>query len=172
MTEIKDKWQTKKIEKGRSWEKKKILSGAKPAVNIKRGDMVKGRVYNVIEDGAFIVTPENYIGFIHNDETPQSLKVDTQVEARVTYVREDGKLNLSLKPPKEVGRLHDAERIMEYLKKRKGAMPYSDQTPPDVIKDVFGISKAAFKRALGKLMKDGLVEQKDNWVSLKGIEED
>lgn len=169
---IKDKWQENKIEKGRTWDKKKILAQAKPAVDIKRGDKVKGRVYNVIEEGAFIVTPENYIGFIHKDETPHPLQVDNQVEARVTYVREDGKLNLSLRPLKETGRIHDAERIMEYLKNRKGAMPYSDHTPPDVIKDIFGISKAAFKRALGKLMKDGLVEQKDNWVSLREKQED
>ncbi|MNI88292.1 hypothetical protein D3C73_1455780 [compost metagenome] len=47
-----------------------------------------------------------------------------------------------------------------------GGMPYSDATPPDIIKQRFGISKSAFKRALGKLMKDGVVTQKENWTYL------
>ncbi|MNC70917.1 hypothetical protein D3C75_1217770 [compost metagenome] len=45
-------------------------------------------------------------------------------------------------------------------------MPYSDNTPPDLIKQRFGISKAAFKRALGKLLKEGKITQKENWTYL------
>lgn len=172
MNHTKDRWLEKKTDKtDKRWEKKKILSGAKPATGLKRGDMVTGKVYNVIDDGAFIVTPENYIGFIHKDEMEQQLEVDTKVEARITFVRDDGRLNLSIRPVKEVGRVQNAEKIIEYIKKRKGSMPYSDQTPPDIIKDVFGLSKASFKRALGKLLKDGRIEQKDGWVTLKGTEE-
>lgn len=50
-------------------------------------------------------------------------------------------------------------------------MPYSDETPPDIIKQRFGISKSAFKRALGKLMKEGLVTQKDSWTYMVKKEE-
>ena len=46
-------------------------------------------------------------------------------------------------------------------------MPYSDDTPPAIIKSVFDISKSAFKRALGRLMKEGEVVQEDGWTSLK-----
>ncbi|MNP72556.1 hypothetical protein D3C76_1691340 [compost metagenome] len=68
---------------------------------------------------------------------------------------------------KEIGMGEDAERIYAYLTSRSGGgMPYSDATPPDLIKQRFGISKAAFKRALGKLMKEGKVEQKENWTYL------
>ncbi|MNL59031.1 MarR family protein [compost metagenome] len=68
---------------------------------------------------------------------------------------------------KEVGRDMDSTRILEFLQNRPGgAMPYSDATPPDIIKQRFGISKSAFKRALGKLMKEGLITQKESWTYL------
>jgi len=51
-------------------------------------------------------------------------------------------------------------------------MPYSDATPADIIKQRFGISKSAFKRALGRLMKEGLITQKENWTYLVRNEED
>jgi len=144
-----------------------ILKNARPAVNVRRGDMLRGKVYNVTENGAFIVTDENYIGFIHSSEQTQLLRTGMMVEARVTFVRADGRVNLSLRPQKELARVVDAERIVEYLKKRNGSMPFNDFSPADVIRDRFGISKAAFKRALGKLFKEGLIEEKEGWITLK-----
>ena len=63
--------------------------------------------------------------------------------------------------------LDDADKILFFLEKRNGTMPYSDDTPPAIIKSVFDISKSAFKRALGRLMKEGKVVQEDGWTSLK-----
>ena len=148
-------------------EKKEIFKNAKPATGVKRGDLLKGTVYNVTEDGAFVVTEEKYVGFIHTDEQTHPLKKGTAVEARVTFVRADGRINLSLRPQKELARVIDAEKIAEYLRKRNGSMPFNDSTPPEVIKEKFGISKAAFKRALGKLLKEGKIEEKEGWIILK-----
>jgi predicted RNA-binding protein (virulence factor B family) len=147
--------------------KKKIFQKAKPAENVKRGDMLQGKVYNITEDGAFIQTEENYIGFIHISEQTQPLKNGITVEARVTFVRDDGRVNLSMRPQKENARISDAEKIKEYLIKRKGSMPFNDASPPEIIKEKFGISKAAFKRALGRLFKEGLIEEKEGWITLK-----
>ena len=149
-------------------EMKQIFQKSQPAVDVRRGDMLKGKVYNIIETGAFVITDENYIGFIHNDEQPHTLKEGMALEARVTYVRPDGRVNLSLRPQKEHSRVVDAEKILEYLKQRKGSMPFTDDSPPEVIRDRFGISKSAFKRALGKLIKDGLVVEEEGWIVLKG----
>jgi len=107
------------------------------------------------------------IGMIHASERNRMLRLGETVNVRVTHVREDGRVNLAMAPRKEVGRMEDSERLLEFLKERPGGgMPYSDQTPPDIIKQRFGISKSAFKRALGKLMKDGLIVQKENWTYL------
>ncbi len=150
---------------------RKITATAKPATDIKRGDTVTGEVYNVIESGAFVITADKNIGFIHRDETEQPLIPGVQVSARVTYVRPDGRINLSLRPLKEVGRLVDAEKILAYMQTRQGSMPYSDETTPDVIRDKFGMSKSAFKRALGKLYKDGLIEEQNGWICLSKQED-
>lgn len=89
-----------------------------------------------------------------------------EITARVTYIREDGRLNLSLRQQKENAMLADAEDILNFLQKRNGKMPYCDTTPLEIIKEKFGISKAAFKRALGRLMKDGLIVQEEGWTML------
>ncbi len=148
-------------------KRREVFKNAKPAQDVKRGDTLKGKIYNVTEDGAFVQTEENYIGFIHNDEQSHPLKAGMSVEARVTYVRPDGRVNLSLRPQKEYARVADAERILEYLKKRNGSMPFNDDSPPEIIKEKFGISKSAFKRALGKLLKDGTIYENDGWITLR-----
>ena len=94
-------------------------------------------------------------------------RVGEEVTVRVTYVRADGRLNGSLREPKEKALVSDAERILDYLESHKGRMPYSDKTTPEIIKAKFQISKAAFKRALGHLLKVGSVEEKDGWTLLK-----
>jgi uncharacterized protein len=138
-----------------------------PAEGIKRGDQIIGEVYNVTEDGTFVLTPEGYVGFIHESELTVNLKAGAKVSARVTFVREDGRLNLSIRPLKEIGRVVDAEVILEYIKKRDGEMPYSDESSAEIIKEKFNISKNAFKRALGYLMKEGKIYQDKGWTYIK-----
>lgn len=135
-------------------------------------EWVEATVYKPLQMGTFVLVDGGVLGFgaigmIHSSERSRMLRLGEKVRVRVTLVREDGRVNLSMSQRKEVGRNEDADRILEFIKERpNGAMPYSDQTPPDIIKNKFGISKSAFKRALGKLMKDGLVTQDENWTYL------
>jgi len=110
---------------------------------------------------------ERYIVFIDNKEIKNRPRVGEIVTARVTYVRQDGRLNASLREVKEKALITDSERILELLASRNGKMPYSDETSPEVIRDKFQISKAAFKRALGHLMREGRVVEQDGWTYLK-----
>lgn len=136
----------------------------------------EARVYKPLQTGTFVIVEGGVLGFgaiglIHADERTKLLRVGEQVKARVTFVREDGRVNLSMRLLKQVGRDEDAEAILKFLRERpQGAMPYSDQTPADIITNRFGISKSAFKRALGKLLKEGLIVQKENWTHLKESE--
>ena len=140
---------------------------SKPAVEVKVGDMVHGAVYNYTDQGAFMFTDERYIAFIDNKEIAIKPRVGEEVTARVTFLRPDGRINVSLRPVKEKAIFADAEKIMLLLKDRNGKMPYSDKTAAEVIKDKFQVSKAAFKRALGHLIKQGLIEERDGWTYLK-----
>lgn len=140
---------------------------SKPATELKRGDNVTGTVFEQTEDGSFLWTEDEHIAYLHKDERIRELRIGDDITARVIYVREDGRINVSMRPIKEEGRVIDADVILNYLQQREsGRMPYSDTTPPEIIKDRFGISKAAFKRALGKLIKEGHVEQKEGWTYL------
>lgn len=140
---------------------------SKPATDVKVGDMVTGAIYNFTDQGAFLFTNERYIAFLHLQEMKERPKVGEEITARVTFIREDGRINVSMRPLKEEAMDCDAEKIMELLKARGGKMPYSDETSPEVIKEKFNISKAAFKRALGRLIKADAVEQKEGWTYLK-----
>lgn len=144
-----------------------LRRASKPATDAKVGDTVIGSVYNITDEGAFLFTKERYIAFLHKDEMVQRPKVGEEISARVTFLRDDGRINVSMRPPKQEAMGEDAEKILAVLRARGGKMPYSDDSSPEVIKEKFNISKAAFKRAIGKLLKEGLVEQREGWTYLK-----
>lgn len=136
------------------------------AVDVHKGQMVKGSVYNITDSGAFMLTTERYIAFIANKEMQEHPRVGQELEARVTYVRPDGRINASLREAKEKALVSDADKILMFLQSNNGRMPYCDTSSPELIKGKFKISKAAFKRALGHLYKDGLIEMKEGWTYL------
>ena len=138
---------------------------AKPAEGLKVGDKVTGTIYNILPEGFFIFTTQRFIAFLHRSEVPGGrLDFGQQITGRVTFLREDGRINISMRLQKENALVADAEDIYAYLVKRNGSMPYCDSTPLEIIKQKFGISKAAFKRALGHLMKEGKVRQENGWT--------
>jgi predicted RNA-binding protein (virulence factor B family) len=137
------------------------------------GSTVNCYVYRPMPFGTFVICEPNgvlgfgAIGFIHQSQRTRPLRIGESLEARVAFIREDGRVNLTMRQPKEIGRETDAEAILAVLNERpNGSMPYSDASPADVIMKRFGMSKSAFKRALGKLMKDGVVRQEGNWTHL------
>ena len=140
---------------------------SQPAKDVKVGDQVQGAVYNYTDSGAFMFSDDRYIVFLANKEMAVRPRVGERITARVTYVRPDGRLNASLREVKEKAIVTDSEKILEFLENRKGRMPYTDRSSPEVIRSKFQISKAAFKRALGRLIKEGRIEEKDGWTFLK-----
>lgn len=140
---------------------------SKPATEAKVGQMVDGAIYNLTEDGAFLITPERWIAFLHRSEMTHPIKVGERISGRVTFKREDGRINISMRPTKEKALVSDGEAILQYLQEHKGRMPFSDHSSAMLIKDTFHISKAAFKRALGHLMKEKKIIQEDGWTFLQ-----
>jgi uncharacterized protein len=137
-----------------------------------KNQWMDARVYKPLQNATYVVIEGGVLGFgaigmIHESERTRLLRLGEAVKVRVTFIREDGRVNLSMKPLKQIGRDEDAEAILKVLRDRpNGAMPYSDQTPADIIMSRFHISKGAFKRAIGKLIKDGVIYQKENWTHL------
>jgi predicted RNA-binding protein (virulence factor B family) len=128
---------------------------------------VQGHIYRTAKVGSWIYTIEGFKGFIHESQRPVEPRIGEKVEGRIIDVKEDGTINVSLLARKEESQDLDSERIYEYLMSRNGAMPYNDKSMPEDIKDRFDLSKGAFKRALGKLMKEGRVYQEGSWTYVK-----
>jgi len=141
-----------------------------------KGEWKDAWVTDVFRDGAFALVEAGVLGFgvlgyVHESAITGTLRVGQKFGARVAQVREDGRVTLTMRQPKETGRLEDADRLLAFLKERPGGgMPYSDATPADIIQKRFGLSKSAFKRALGKLMKDGLATQRGDWTYLNAAD--
>lgn len=138
--------------------------------NIKEIDKTQfldGIVIRHLSVGTHLYLENNKIGFIHRSEQEKELRLGQKVSVRISYIRDDGRLNLTMKQLKEKSRIEDADKILEILRDRDGAMPYWDKTPADIILIKFKLSKSAFKRALGKLMKEGIVYQEEGWTYLK-----
>jgi len=133
-----------------------------PAEEINLNDSITGTVYYTNREGAAFLTKDNVRGFIHESERDIEPRLGETIEGRVIEVKPDGTLNVSLHPLKEDRIESDADIILAYLKINDGKMPYNDKSDPDDIKDVFGMSKSAFKRALGNLMRERVINQDDS----------
>lgn len=138
-----------------------IRRASKPAKNIRRGDKVKGAIYNIIEAGAFLFSEERFIVFIDQKEIPRKIKAGEIVEARVTFVREDGRVDASLREQKEYAQHSDADKILKFIRENPETI-LSDKTDPKKIYALFHISKAAFKRAIGHLLKKRLIQKTED----------
>ena len=129
-------------------------------------ETVDGYIYRTAKVGSWIYTEEGFKGFIHESQREVEPRLGQKVEGRVIDVKEDGTINVSLLPRKQEAIDHDAEKILEILHARS-AMPYWDKSLPEDIQERFQMSKAAFKRALGRLMKEGKIYQEEGWTYLK-----
>ncbi|ERT58341.1 MULTISPECIES: S1 RNA-binding domain-containing protein [Megasphaera] len=128
------------------------------------GAWVEGAVYNINEQGAYLMTRERWIAFLHRSEWLGPVLIGQMIKGRITFLRDDGRINISLRLVKEQAMDADSEKILAFLKERNGKMPYCDKTAPQVIKAKFNLSKASFKRALGHLMKEKKIRQEDGWT--------
>ena len=123
-----------------------------------KDDMVKGTVYQVHEQfGAYVAVDNKYSALVPKKELHRELKPGEEIEARVLEVKEDGKLDLSLRQKAYVQMDADSALILDKLKQAGGSLPYQDKSSADEIKEEFNLSKAAFKRAIGRLYKERVI---------------
>ena len=123
------------------------------------GDEVNGFIFQINpEIGAFVAVDEKFQGLIPKRELFGGFKVGQEVRARVTKVREDGKLDLSARDKAHNQIFSDAELVMQVINEFDGVLPFNDKADPEVIAREFKLSKNAFKRAVGHLLKEGKVE--------------
>ena len=125
----------------------------------KKDDWAECRVYEINENlGVFVAVDHQFSARIPKKDVFGKIRIGDEIEARVTNVKEDGKLDLSVrgKIPQQMDA--DAELILKRIQSYDGVLPFNDKADPDTIKAEFGMSKAAFKRAVGRLLKENRVK--------------
>ncbi len=133
-----------------------------------KDDKVSGIIYDDSDEfGLFVAVDNKYSARIAPNEMFGRMKIGDTIEARVTSVKADGKLDLSVREKVEFQMDKDAEIIFRALEERGGSIPFTDKADPEIIKKEFDMSKNAFKRAVGRLLKAGKVEITKNSIAIR-----
>lgn len=131
------------------------------------GDIVSGRVYEFSNNfGAFVAVDDKYSGRIPPHEDHSSLRIGDVIEARITKVKPDGKIELTLRQKAYMQMDADAGSVLEAIKEYGGALPFNDKASPEIIMREMKMSKAAFKRAVGRLYKERKIELTGSGIRL------
>lgn len=146
----------------------KVYPYLKKAAGLKKDDQVSGTVYEISRNfGAFVAIDDMYTALIPKKELAGDIHVGDVIKARVTGIKEDGKVDLSIREKAYIQMSIDADKLMKYLEEHNGRIPFNDKASPELIMDTMAMSKNEFKRAVGNLLKAGRIEIKSDSIVLK-----
>ena len=132
-----------------------------------KDDVVTGMVYEISHNfGAFVAVDDKYSALIPKKEL-YGEHVLQQISARVTGVKEDGKLDLGIRQKAHLQMSEDADKVLSLLREKKGFLPLHDKSSPEQIRETIGMSKNEFKRAIGHLYKEHLITLESDGIRLK-----
>jgi uncharacterized protein len=131
----------------------------------KEGQEVDVVVYAFTDLGAKLAIADAYSGLAYGDEIFEDIYIGQKRKAYIKYIREDGKIDLSLRPPEGVHVMESTEKILRALEQAGGKLSFNDKSSPDDIQSYFQISKKVFKKALGVLYKQRKIK-----ITSAGIE--
>ncbi|MBR2949531.1 MAG: RNA-binding protein [Lachnospiraceae bacterium] len=124
-----------------------------------KDERVSGHLYEISRQfGAFVAVDNCYSALIPPNEMYGDLKVGDWIEARISKVHEDGKLDLSLREKAYIQMKQDAQRLLDMIDAQGGALDFTDKASPELIREKTQMSKNEFKRAVGNLLKAGNIE--------------
>ena len=146
---------------------KKIYPLLKKNSPYRADDEVNGRVYEFGHDfGTFVAVDDQYSAMIPKHEDTSHLRIGDVITARVIGVKEDGKLDISIREKGSVQIDTDAEKVLGIIKSYAGVLPFTEKASPEIIKRETGLSKNAFKRAVGHLYKERIIDISDGKIRL------
>ena len=133
-----------------------------------KDDTVTGVVYEVSKNfGVFVAVDDKYSAMIPRQEAQGGYQPGDEVTCRVSAVREDGKLTLSPKKKAYLQIYEDAQNVYEIIEDFDGVLPFDDKADPVLIQREFGLSKNAFKRAVGHLLKEEKIALKNGKIYIR-----
>lgn len=135
-------------------------------ITLKELDEVETLVLGETPLGYKCIVNHLYDGLIYKNETFKDIGTGDVLTAYIKQIREDGKLDVILEKPGIESLEKHAQQLLSILRKNGGFLPFHDKSDADEIREAFEISKKAFKRAIGSLYKQRLIELKDNGIQL------
>ncbi|MDH3760869.1 MAG: S1-like domain-containing RNA-binding protein [Gammaproteobacteria bacterium] len=123
-------------------------------------------IYGKSDLGFKAVINGTHLGQFYSNETFQPLHYGETVSAYIKQIREDGRIDLMLQLPSHLGRDQLGEAIVSHLQQNQGVSTLTDKSPPDEIYRTFGVSKANYKKALGRLYKQRTIAIEKHRITL------
>ncbi len=137
--------------------------------NLKKDDEVEATVYRIRNIGVMLAVSNQYYGMIPKSEVFSKYKVGDRIKGRVVRVRDDGKLDISARKKAYMQMDRDVDIITKRLEECDGILYLSDSSSPELIREKLGMSKAAFKRATGRMYKQGLISITSEYIKYKSV---
>ncbi len=123
-----------------------------------KDEVVTGRVYEFSQNfGAFVAVDDKYSALIPVHEDHSGLRIGEVIQAQIVDVKPDGKLTLTQRKKAYLQMEEDAKKVLEVIESYAGVLPFNDKAPAEIIMREVGLSKAAFKRAVGRLYKERII---------------
>ncbi len=135
-------------------------------IALREGQEVGLTLWEFTDLGAKVIINDLYGGLLYQDELPPGRRRGDRLRGYVKRVREDGKIDVTLKKTGAEG-VEEAKAAILAALMPEGFLPLHDQSPPADIRAALGMSKKTFKKAVGGLYKAGKVELTDAGVRLK-----
>lgn len=174
--------QTEKMEEGKSYlifllqdeQTERLIGSSKinefvffDDIDVKQGDEVDLLLYNHTELGMNAIVNNMYKGLIFNSDIHKIIQPGDKIKGYVKQVREDGKIDILLEPLGYKNSIdNNTEIIVSVLKENDGFLSLTDKSSPEDIKQKLGLSKKAFKRGMGKLYKQKIIDLSEKGIKL------
>ncbi len=136
-------------------------------IDLKEEETVNLLIYEFTDLGVKTIINNKYIGMIYKNDMYQDLKIGDSVIGYVKKIREDKKIDVSIRKTGREGVDESKEIIIDKLKENNNFLPLNDKSSPELIKDMLHMSKKTFKKAIGGLYKERIIELTEEGVRLK-----
>lgn len=140
-------------------------------IDVKPGDEVDLLVYKIMDIGAGVIVNNAFQGLIYKNDIYQDIYVGDKLKGYVLKVRDDDKLDITIRKPGFNKVIYSKQKILEKLKESDGFLFLHDKSSADEIYHVLHMSKRNFKEAIGMLYKEKVIDIMDNGIRLRHIDE-
>ena len=137
-----------------------------PTADIREGQAVELLVYEETDLGSKAIIDGRFGGLLYHDPGSLGPEIGSSATGYIQRIRDDGKIDLTLVPSGKAAIDHSRETLLNALQSAGGRLDLSDRSPPDAIRSTLGLSKKAFKRAVGVLYRERRIRIGESSIEL------